>query len=186
MELNELIGELQRYQAKSADRSSRVGDSAVAQEPIEKHLDDFFNSRDDETQEKLADSNVVMIALPDQEGGAGGGTDGPDIPKPARPGDNTNPDDPNHPYQRRHPKKTSLAQSSRSVVFGAGGSSSGPPVRNHITLGPSDIDNGIRRDNPAERQLAYAPSGAHSDVNRQDMPVRSVERRTAIFRRLNR
>jgi hypothetical protein len=199
MELNELISELQRYQSKSADRSSRVGDSAVAQDPIEKHLDDFFSSRDQEEQEKISDANVVMIALPDQEatGGGGGGSD-PVVPKPARPGvprqkvqgqsgrrslvpnsERAEDDDPSHPLRPRH---SSLSEQAPGLNYGVRVSH----PSNQVTLGPHDIDHGVRRDMPTQRQLAYAPRGAHNHVNEPRESTRSESRRTEIFRRMNR
>jgi len=170
MELNELISELERYQSKSADRSSRVGDSAVAQEPIEKHLDDFFKSRDEEEQEKIADANVVIIALPDQ-----GDPDVP-VPVPARPGE-----DPKKPKKKPSDLRSgSLFRPSAPVRFGAVDRSQdvsntttfGKPS-NQITVGARDIDQGVRRpDGP----VPVPP----------EITVRSEARRSALFRRLNR
>lgn len=177
MELNELVSELQRYQSKSADRSSRVGDSAVAQDPIEKHLDDFFSSRDQEEQEKISDANVVMIALPDQDATGGGTGPEPVVPKPARPGEPGA--DP-----KPKPKQNFLGQAAPALNFGRRVSQ--PPPSNQVTLGPNDIDHGVRRDLPHERQLSHAPPGAHNYVNEPRKPANSVERRTEIFRRLNR
>jgi len=84
MELNELMVELKRYQMKSVDRSNRVADSAAAQEPIDKHLNDFFESRNDDEKEKIDDANAVIIAMPQSRGpqdsgitpGGGGGGGG--------------------------------------------------------------------------------------------------------------
>jgi hypothetical protein len=173
MELNELVGELQRYQSKSADRSSRVGDSAVAQEPIEKHLSDFFDSRDDEEQEKIADANVVMIALPDQDPTS---SDSTVVPKPARPGE------PKTDADSEQKGTRSLSDQQGSALnYGVR-----RPPSNQVTLGRNDIDQGVRRDNIRDRQLAYAPTGAHNNVNEPRRPAGSIERRTEIFRRLNR
>ena len=172
MELNELIVELERYQSKSADRSSRVGDSAVAQEPIEKHLDDFFKSRDNEEQEKLADANVVMIALPGQ-----GPSDKP-VPKPARPGGGG--DKPDKPVK----PKVLLNTPNAPTRFGA--------VSNNVTksfghsinaiANTKDIDEGVRN-------LPLPLSSTREifkNVNTQNSRDSKVEKRSVIFRRFNR
>ena len=180
MELNELIAELERYQSKSADRSSRVGDSAVAQDPIEKHLSDFFHSRDDEEQDKMADANVAIIALPDQ-GSGDKPADNPDAP--ARPGQN--PD--KSVRGRDQPGASSgahegggLWRPSKRVRFGVRDSDEEATSTqgfgsNKVSLGAGDIDQGVRR----------------STLKTYNKPVRvheneKLEKRSAIFRRFNR
>jgi len=159
--LNELIDELERYQSKSVDRSSRVGDSAVAQEPIEKHLSDFFHGRDDEEKEKLADGNVAMIALPDQgenpnkDGGddTGGGDD-----PPARPGD---------PGDKK--EKTGLSAGGDTTTFGFGSR------RDLSSLRQDDVNQGVRRS-------SLLGNISHAVQTTED----KVEKRSHIFRRFNR
>jgi hypothetical protein len=181
MELNELIGELERYQSKSADRSSRVGDSAVAQEPIEKHLHDFFESRDNEENDKMADANVVMIALPDQ------GTGDDPSQKPVRPGEDPTVDSKKGWDQ---PGATAgahegggLYRPSKRAHFGAVGRSGDENTQtlgfgtNNVGVGPRDIDEGVRR---RDEPVGPRPSkmlGRSDDV---------LEKRSTIFRRFNR
>ena len=177
MELNELISELERYQSKSADRSSRVGDSAVAQEPIEKHLSDFFHSRDTEEQDKMADANIAMIALPDQ-----GNPDNKPVPKPPRPGGDPDQTGTGHDQ----PGATGgayegggLYRPSKRVRFGSVVSDKDTAVQgfgsNKVTLGPGDIDQGVRRSTLKTYQKSV------------DMQQDSkLEKRSTIFRRFNR
>jgi len=179
MELNELIGELERYQSKSADRSSRVGDSAVAQEPIEKHLSDFFHSRDNEEQDKMADANVAIIALPDQGGG------GTPVPKPARPGED--PDDPDKQTEQQGATAGAhegggLFRPSKRTQFGVRTSDEATSVQgfgsNAVGLGPRDIDEGIRRRDGS--------SSGPMPSKMRTRPDDVVEKRSNIFRRFNR
>lgn len=174
MELNELIGELERYQSKSADRSSRVGDSAVAQEPLEKHLSDFWDSRENEEEEKMADANVVMIALPDQ----GDGDDTKkktDDDKPVRPGEDA--DNPKatmnkgffRPSKRVRFGVSTENETTETVGFGT----------NHVTVGPRDIDQGVRRrGTDSEESLGH--------LNMVKSVDDKLEKRSHIFRRFNR
>jgi len=180
MELNELIAELERYQSKSADRSSRVGDSAVAQEPIEKHLTDFFHSRDDEEQDKMADANVAIIALPDQ-----GDPDIKPVPKPPRPGG-----DPGSETGtgREQEGATSgafegggLYRPNKRVRFGVHSTDDQQATStqgfgsNNVTLGPGDIDQGVRRSTLVPYKK---PTSVHENEK--------LEKRSNIFRRFNR
>ena len=161
MELNELIDELERYQSKSVDRSSRVGDSAVAQEPIEKHLSDFFHGRDNEEQDKMADSNVAMIALPNQ-GGKDDGKGGGDTPVPPRPGGGGDkPDD--------KPKvRFGLSSGQDTTTLGFG------EKKDLSSLSRNDIDYGVRR--------AVTDTTRTAILTKED----KVELRSNIFRRFNR
>jgi len=180
MELNELIAELERYQSKSADRSSRVGDSAVAQEPIEKHLSDFFHSRDDEEQDKMADANVAIIALPDQ-GDPDKPADKPDTP--ARPGQNAD----QTGTGRDQPGATAgahegggLWRPSKRVRFGVRDSDDQQTSTqgfgsNNVTLGAGDIDQGVRR---STLKTYKKPVSVHENEK--------LEKRSTIFRRFNR
>lgn len=171
MELNELISELERYQKKSADRSSRVGDSAVAQEPLEKHLSDFFEGRDEEEKEKMSDANIAMIALPDQGDDPDRKKKDPDDPKPDRPGQTGGggkggavfADDPNNPPTLYRPNKR--------VRFGADTSSQ--------TLGFGD-------DEKASRDIEQ---GVRSGITIKKPRVEvdpKIEMRSMHFRRFNR
>lgn len=186
MELNELIGELKRYQMKSADRSSRVGDSAVAQEPIEKHLSDFFESRDQSEQEKINDANAVIISLPD-DGLDPSGPPPPDAP-PDRPGADVKPtsDDANSAWAGFNPVKAPVQFGAKpsydyKSVIGLGSEKYDIP----ITIGPRDIDRGIRRDTYATASLTYNRDPlAHTLIN--DPRNQPMDKKAMLFRALNR
>lgn len=175
MELNELIEELKRYQMKSADRADRVGDSGAAQSPIEEHLDNFFKSRDQETAEKFADSNAVVIALPEGD---------PNAP-PDDPSDPSDPDDPSGDDPVPPPRPGGDPDDPPALVRSQTGflpmaSTSGfkvdkPPVS--VTQAARDIDQGIRRKRKTHGSVAY---GAESHA----APVK-VDRHTKMFRLLN-
>jgi hypothetical protein len=186
MELNELVNELKAYQMKSTDRANRVGDSGTAQTPIDKHLDDFFTNRDQSEQQRLDDANAVIVALPDNPPPPGGdtGVAPPQDPTdPAPPTAPTNPADPTGPQDG---PSSSAAPSFFSSVGVAGGSPDGPPPRD-LTLGPREIDHGIRRDTFNETSLTYNhEAGAHAAVNDPNHSHRHLDRRSKMYHLLHR
>jgi hypothetical protein len=62
MELNELITELARYQQKADDRGARVDDSGAGREPLEDHLNKFYEDRSLIDKENLARANTAIIS----------------------------------------------------------------------------------------------------------------------------
>ena len=184
MELNELATELKRYQAASDDRADRVGDSGIGQQPLEKHLDNFFKDQEDEQQTKLADMNAVIISLPDAIPGSGGDT------PPSGPGDNPPPAPPDDPSSGPG-APVAPAGPTGPADMGPGGNASGPGVfgmgegRPPVTFGAQELNGGIRRMTPASSYTGpYGRDASHRDPE----PEISQEnqRRISIFRKLNR
>ena len=93
MELNELVNELARFQQKADDRGARVEDSGAGREPLEDHLNKFFEDRDRLAKETLDQGNIAIIStggmtpFPDSGGGGSGGSGGGggDTPSPPAP-----------------------------------------------------------------------------------------------------
>lgn len=67
MELNELVGEMKRYQQVSDDRADRVAGGGVGAKPIEREMGKFFKDQSEAQKEQLLDSNAVVISLPKDE-----------------------------------------------------------------------------------------------------------------------
>lgn len=178
MELNELIGELKRYQQHADDRADRVMDSMADRKPLEKHLDNFFKDERELDRQRLADANAVIVALPDQpiptgEGGTTTGGDGgedaplqPPVPGPSGGGGGEDP-----LSLIANPVQPNLDKAASLEFHGGQHDTTQVPVRQSAPsllyrtkelVGPLEMDNGI-----VNNHSSHSAYTQHATISRE-------------------